>query len=83
MEIKICCYTVEEYMKHTGFTLEDVVEWYGEGVVKLYWAEAFDSTGSYGGVQYEDGHYSFYGCARDEEYVTFGHMLEGLMYEFM
>lgn len=83
MEIKICCYTVEEYMKHTGCTTDEVIEWYGEGAVKLYWAETDDMTGSFAGVQYADGHYSFYGCRCDEEYVTFERMLAGLVREFV
>lgn len=83
MEIKICCHTVEEWMKQTGCTKDDAMEWFGEGTVKLYWAETDYMTGSFAGVQYADGHYSFYGCRRDEEYVTFGRMIEGLVREFM
>lgn len=84
MEIKICIRTVEEFLQEqTDFTMEDIVEWYGEGTVKLYWAETDDMTGSFAGVQYADGHYSFYGCRCDEEYVTFGRMLAGLVREFI
>lgn len=83
MEIKICCYTTQEYLDYTGVTMEDVIEWYGEGVVRLYWAEAQEMTGGFGGVEYEDGHYAVYGCRLDEEHITFGRMLERIMREFM
>lgn len=85
MEIKIYAQTVEEYLQeHTDFTMEDVVEWYGEGAVKLFWTEAYNETGSFSGVQYKDGSYSVftYGDAH-EEYITFRRMLEVLVSEFM
>jgi hypothetical protein len=84
MEIKVYAQTVEQYLQErTDFTMEDIVEWYGEEAVKLFWAEAYDETGSFAGVQYKDGSYSVftYGDA-EEEYITFGHMLEVLVGEF-
>lgn len=83
MEVKIVCKTVQEYLKeNTDFTEEDIVEWYGQEVEKLYWAETCDETGSFGGVKHKNGSYDVFGCRRDEENVTFEHMIAVLVSEF-
>ena len=84
MEVKVCMLTVEQYLEmHNDFTMDDIVEWFGEGAVKLYWAEMDgDQTGSFAGVKYDDGSYSVFGCNCDEEFVTFEHMVGRLVGEF-
>ena len=83
MEIKLCCNTVEEYAEKAGLTAEDVLEMYADGIVMLFFAQKGDDDGSLVGVQYEDGDCSVYGCRQDEEFITFGHMLEVLVEEFL
>lgn len=84
MEIKIYAMTVEEYLDFTSdITAEDVAEWYGDNIVRIYWAEAYDESGGFAGVEYEDGSYAVYGCNLDKEGITRGKMLEVLTWEFL
>ena len=74
-DIKICEYTVQEYAKLLDYEEEIVFEWFGQDVVKLYIAQRGDEESAYAGVQHEDGSYSVYGLRRDEEHITYQHMV--------
>ena len=83
-EIKILCFTLEQFMMDTGLTKEEILEDYGEGVEKLFFAEGEElNPGCLAGVQYKDGNCSVFGLNRDEEGITFGRMLEVLLSEFI
>lgn len=83
MEIKLYCHTAEQYCIEADCTKQDIEEWYGQGVKKLYDVATEYDFGALVGVEYEDGHYSVYGCNLDEENITFARMLERLVREFM
>lgn len=79
--VEIYCYTVEELAKDHGMPIAEVLECYGEKAEKLYFARCGEVEGSYAGVLNNDGTYDVCGCRRDEEGITFGHMLEVLVGE--
>lgn len=84
MEITLVCYTAEEYKKLIeGCTAEEFAECYGADAEKLFFARCGDEEGAFVGVQCTDGSCNVYGCNCDEEYITFGHMLERLVREFV
>ena len=83
MKDKIACYTVEEFMDLSDSAAEEVKEWYGEDVVKLYWIElGDDNVGAFIGVEYAEGTYAVYGCRRDTEGLTYEQMCDMLVGEF-
>lgn len=82
-QITLCCHTAEQFCMEADCKKEELEEWYGKGVKNLYDVEYKNDCGALIGVEYEDGHYSVYGCRRDEEGITFAEMLERLVREFV
>lgn len=81
MDITITCYKAEDFAKDYG--LEEMKEDFGEDVVKLFYASDGEEDCPFVGVLCEDGSCNVYGLNTDEEYVTFGRMMERLVGYFV
>lgn len=83
MEYKLICNTVEEFMILSDCTVDEIKEWYGENVVRVYWIELYnDVAGVLIGVEFAEGTYAVYGCRRDTENLTYEQMIGMLEKEF-
>ena len=82
MGIQIVVYTVQEVADVYAVSVEEVHEWYGENACKLYFASCNGEEGGFAGVKNKDGTYDVCGCRRDEENITFEHMMDVLISEF-
>lgn len=80
MNIEVITYTKEQYLEVCeGMTTEEFTENYGVDAVKLFFTRTEDDECPFVGVMCEDGSCNVYGLNADEEYVTFGRMMERLV----
>ena len=73
--VQIIRYTVKELADMYECTEGEVRQWYGEDAVCVYIAQKNDEESAFAGVQHTDGSYSVYGLNRDEDNITYEHMV--------
>lgn len=71
-------YTKQEYADLMGCTKEDISKLYGDNVVAFITAYRGSDESAFLGMHNADGSYSVCGLRRDEDNITYEHMIEVL-----